>query len=341
MFRPSFKPKSGSGSAAFGPVSEVEIGTFLSFQESGKWTAEDARNHLDGNDAPYAFDQVYADLILIGGGGPGTVNRDYSSGIFGGFPGSVVRRRILLSEIFTEADSELMILIGIGGRKYDAEGGTTIVETYDAAFKPIFRLTAFGGSAGANVQVLSDPNIGLAMQSFLHETAAILGYRGHDLSSFVRTFGYRNIYIPGPVGFNNVDGPGIGGSVLPTHQSSGGDYPYRSPGGDSNCFSPSVRHGGVPEVEAMPIPALQKDGEDADPTVFDSFGAGGGVGEYDPSNPNYSGVGGQGGRGGGGGGACFFNGTDTEFQAVAGQLEPGHGGNGEFRIRLFVLRSAS
>lgn len=337
MFRPVLKAKSG-GSVAAGPVVEVEIGTFLSFQESGTWTAADARDHLAANNAPYAFDQVYADLLLIGGGGPGKVHWNYANGIFGGFPGSVVRRRVLLSDLLPAADSELSTMIGNGGGKWDYEGGMTAITTYDAEWNTVFHLEAVGGSAGTDVEELNDPNRGLASQSALHDKAALLGYRGHDLSKFALSAGF--IQIPNPVGGGNVDGPGIGGFVFPYTESPGVYSPNRNGGGNSNCLSRSLRLGGVAETDVTP-PYTQKDGQDSDPAVFDSFGAGGGVGEYKPTEPHFSGIGGRGGRGGGGGGACFFDGTQEEFQDVAWLLEPGNGGNGEVRIRLSILRSAS
>lgn len=326
---PVTQPSSG-GSVVLGPVVEREIAPFQRYLASTEITHQDMRDYLDLHGAAaYSFNQVYLDLITVGGGGGGVAHWDYSKGLFGGFPGSVVRARVRLSDIWATSTTVVALQIGAGGT-YEGPGSDTVLFVYDTADGDSWSLRhiAFGGQPGTHPETLADPQRGLAEQSSRHEAAALLGYQGVDLSKYAPVEGY--IILPPTIYTGNIAGPGIGGCVFSIPISETETLPGMHRGGDAVCLSPSPRKGGVAEIYSSPSDPV--DGQDADPAVFDSFGGGGGVGEADP-NASTSGVGGRGGRPGGGGGPCLV--ATSEFFGSGGD-----GGDGGVAFRFTVLEAA-
>lgn len=328
-------PSSKSGSAPSGPVVERQIAPLLRLTSSSELTYADIRSYLDANGAAeYRFDQIYMDMILVGGGGSGVAGSNFSKGIFGGFPGQVVRRRMLLSDLLSSPSRYIYVMLGIGG-EYGSDGFQTEMMLSEAGVPAYINWwTAFGGRSGVDPFFLSDTSIGLDAQRNRHEEAALLGYKGRDVSIFARfandmieTFNFHT---------GNIEGPGIGGFIAPSDPEAATPEPMRYAGGNSNCLSEIIRSGGAPETQDP----FFKDGQNADPDVFESFGGGGGPGEADTSG-QYSGVGGRGGTPGGGGGATFFNGSVEDFSSYLGPLTPGVGGDGGAVFKFSVWESVT
>ncbi|MFN3506611.1 MAG: hypothetical protein ACK4ZU_03980 [Allorhizobium sp.] len=335
MHLPVSIPGPKSGSAPSGPVVERQIAPLLRLTSSSELTYADIRSYLDANGAAkYRFDQIYVDMILVGGGGSGAAGWNFSKGIFGGFPGQVVRRRVLLSDLLSSPSRYIYVMLGIGG-EYESDGFQTEMFVWeDGVWDYITWWIALGGRAGVSTSFLTTTSIGLDAQKHRYEEASLLGYKGSDVSIFAR---YANEMIEtSHFHTGNLDGPGIGGFVVPFDHAAVTLWPIKYAGGDSSCLSEMKRSGGTPEEQDP----LSKDGQNADPEVFESFGGGGGPGEAN-LNGQYSGIGGRGGTPGGGGGAAFFNGSEEEFSSYLEPLTPGVGGDGGAVFKFSVWESVN
>lgn len=337
---PIARQNGGGGSMPSAPVAERQIAPIMTLTSSAGLTYADIRNYLDANGASsYGFGEVYIDLILVGGGGSGIAHWNYTKGLFGGFPGQVVRRRMLVSDIWSSPDRDVFVNLGTGGQhtaqggQYGEDGAPTDFLVWDVnAVDPVLQLTAQGGRAGQHPDVMQSPNVGLFAQKARHEEAVSLGYRGIDVSLFASTG--AEFQPPFPIATGNLEGPGIGGFVIPYDPQTLSSGTYWYAGGASNCLDVTARSGGS---DADPD---SQDGQDGDPTVFGSYGGGGASVVAEPTG-DLDIDGGHGGTPGGGGGALFFNGSQDDLDLYPATLRSGRGGDGGAAFRFSVWESAS
>lgn len=358
-YRPS-KPQSGGG--ASGPVVERVFPYVHKLTSSVSLGAADFRTLLDDNGISNSFNELYIEVLAVGGGGSGVSYFEYDNGLYGGFPGSFVIKKMPFRDFLKDDTCVVMVEVGSGGAggEYAAMGGDTYVACYDANFSYYADLRATGGLAGipgydlsnSNAQNVAVPERPIVLRKANYEFSRLLGFSGIDLSAFVRF--PEHYFEPG-----SVNGPAQGGAIFPRQQFDPwgnepdvGTWPKLISGGNS-AFLDSTRRrngGGISFMEYYtegdPI-----DGQDGwlASADFDDFGAGGAAGFYHPgtypggSDPIASPKrGGHGGFPGGGGGPCAFIGNETAYQAAMASAEPptgGNGGNGAVAFRFSVLEA--